>query len=191
MARSIQSRFLDNIGRRIRHINADLKKNPDEFRKAGLERQKEKLEIFRDKVKKEAAKNPNGKLTPEQFYEAVDEFETNDNLTTDKKKIDQITRKMISEEPEEFFDQFKDVNLDDLFADYARISERYIGESGDTTLRSKANDLIGKINVYTEMGFLDENQISQLNKLAKSIEDAYYSKGYSGVVYPIGKKEDA
>lgn len=188
MARSAQSRFLDNIGRRIRHINADLKKNPDDFRKAGLERQKQKLEQFKERVKNQAAKNKDGKLTIEELYEFADEFETSDNLTTDKKKIDQVTKKMISEEPEDFLEEFVDIDLDFLFADYARISNQYIGESGDTTLRVKANDLIGKIEMYKEMGFLDDSQISKLNQMAKSIQDAYDSKGYSGVVYPIGRK---
>ena len=63
--RSPQSRLFDNIGRRIRHINADLKKNPDAFREAGLKRQKANLEEFRDELRQRANQN-GGKLTQDQ-----------------------------------------------------------------------------------------------------------------------------
>ena len=188
MARSAQSRLFDNIGRRIRHLNADLKTETDSFRKAGLERHKENLENYREKLRQLASKNEGGKLTLDQLYEAADELLNNDKYTTDKKKIDKITRKMISEEDEDIFEEFKDIDFDDLFADFARLSGEYIGQSGDTGLRVKANNLIGKIEMYKDMGFLDEDQIATLNRLTDAIQTAYDAKGAKGVAYPIGKK---
>lgn len=188
MARTAQSRLFDNIGRRIRHLNADLKKNPSEFRKAGLERQKEELEKFRNELREEAAKNGSGKLTNEQLYEAEDRMKTDDNLTTNKKKIDQVTRKMISEEPEDFFDQFDDEDLDDLFGDYATISGKYIGQSGDSEARSKAQDIIESAILYQMNNTLTEGQEQLLNQMVRQITDALGSKGSQGVLFPVGAR---
>ena len=188
MARSPQSRLFDNRGRRIRHLNADLKKNPSDFRKAGLERQKGELEKFRNELREEAAKNGNGKLTNEQLYEAEDRMKTDDNLTTNKKKIDQVTRKMISEEPEDFFDQFDDVDLDDLFGDYATISGKYIGQSGDPEYRAKAQDIIESAILYQMNNTLTEGQEQLLNQMVRQITDSLGSKGRQGVLFPVGAR---
>lgn len=186
MARSASSRLFDNIGRRIRHINADLKKNPNDFRRAGLERNKEELEKFRDELRKEANKNPDKRLTNEQIYEASDRMKTDDNLSTDKKKIDKITRKMVSEEPEELFEEFDEDEIDGLFADYAEISGKYIGQSGDSEYRQKALNIVEKAALYQSSADLTENQIELLNNIIRTLDDALGSKGSNGVLYAVG-----
>lgn len=195
MARSPQSRLFDNIGRRIRHINADLKKNPDTFREAGLKRQKANLEEFRDELRQRANQN-GGKLTQDQINDATFEMKTNENLTTDKKKIDEITMKMemaqqemideiFDEEPEEEDTGFDDSDveaLNDLF--FSDISGKYIGQSGDSDARNTAFDIIEKANEYLKRD-LSERDKAYLNRLTNNLSSALASKGARGVLYSI------
>lgn len=195
MARSQQSRLFDNIGRRIRHINADLKKNPDAFREAGLKRQKANLEEFRDELRQRANQN-GGKLTQDQINDATYEMKTNENLTTDKKKIDEITMKMemsqqemideiLEEEPEQEDTGFDDPDieaLNDLF--FSDISGKYIGQSGDTDARNTAFDIIEKANEYLKRD-LSERDKAYLNRLTNNLSSALASKGARGVLYSI------
>lgn len=193
--RSPQSRLFDNIGRRIRHINADLKKNPDAFREAGLKRQKANLEEFRDELRQRANQN-GGKLTQDQINDATYEMKTNENLTTDKKKIDEITMKMemaqqemideiFDEEPEEEDTGFDDPDveaLNDLF--FSDISGKYIGQSGDSDARNTAFDIIEKANEYLKRD-LSERDKAYLNRLTNNLSSALASKGARGVLYSI------
>lgn len=193
--RSPQSRLFDNIGRRIRHINADLKKNPDAFREAGLKRQKANLEEFRDELRQRANQN-GGKLTQDQINDATYEMKTNENLTTDKKKIDEITMKMemaqqemideiFDEEPEEEDTGFDDSDveaLNDLF--FSDISGKYIGQSGDPDARNTAFDIIEKANEYLKRD-LSERDKAYLNRLTNNLSSALASKGARGVLYSI------
>lgn len=195
MARSQQSRLFDNIGRRIRHINADLKKNPDAFREAGLKRQKANLEEFRDELRQRANQN-GGKLTQDQINDATYEMKTNENLTTDKKKIDEITMKMemsqqemideiLEEEPEQEDTGFDDPDieaLNDLF--FSDISGKYIGQSGDSDARNTAFDIIEKANEYLKRD-LSERDKAYLNRLTNNLSSALASKGARGVLYSI------
>lgn len=190
MARSASSRLFDNIGRRIRHINADLKKNPNDFRRAGLERNKEELEKFRDELRKEANKNPDKRLTNEQIYEASDRMKTDDNLSTDKKKIDQVTLKKVFINKEKLIEQTQIPpaelsELDDLFADFAEVSGKYIGQSDTSTYKSKALNLIESANLYKTKNELTDAQITILNQMIKKLDDALDGKGPDGVVQPI------
>jgi len=193
--RSPQSRLFDNIGRRIRHINADLKKNPDAFREAGLKRQKANLEEFRDELRQRANQN-GGKLTQDQINDATYEMKTNENLTTDKKKIDEITIKMemaqqemideiFDKEPEEEDTGFDDSDveaLNDLF--FSDISGKYIGQSGDPDARNTAFDIIEKANEYLKRD-LSERDKAYLNRLTNNLSSALASKGARGVLYSI------
>ena len=195
LSRSPQSRLFDNIGRRIRHINADLKKNPDAFREAGLKRQKANLEEFRDELRQRANQN-GGKLTQDQINDATYEMKTNENLTTDKKKIDEITMKMemsqqemideiLEEEPEQEDTGFDDPDieaLNDLF--FSDISGKYIGQSGDPDARNTAFDIIEKANEYLKRD-LSERDKAYLNRLTNNLSSALASKGARGVLYSI------
>ena len=192
--RSPQSRLFDNIGRRIRHINADLKKNPDAFREAGLKRQKANLEEFRDELRQRANQN-GGKLTQDQINDATYEMKTNENLTTDKKKIDEITMKMelsqqemideiLDEEPEEEDTGFDDPDVEALNDMFNDISGKYIGQSGDPAARNTAFDIIEKANQYLNRDLSDRDK-AYLNRLTISLSSALASKGARGVLYSI------
>lgn len=188
MARSAQSRLFDNIGRRIRHLNEDLRKDNGDLRQAGLERQKENLEKFRDKLREQASKNPDGKLTNEQIYDATDKMKTDDKYTTNKKKIDEITRKMISSEPDEFLDEFEDEDdIDSILAEFSMLSGKYIGQSGDSELRSDATTLIEECQSEINNSELSPAAKETLNKITRELTKALLSKGALGVVFPIGK----
>lgn len=183
--RSPQSRLFDNIGRRIRHINADLKKNPDAFREAGLKRQKANLEEFRDELRQRAKQN-GGKLTQDQINDATYEMKTNENLTTDKKKIDDITRKMATSEQDDFYDDFDADDIDDLINSFdTELSGKYIGQSGDSEMRLSANIIADKAIEYSGLSTITEEQRLKLNNIVRSIGSALSSKGASGVVYPL------
>lgn len=188
MARSAQSRLFDNIGRRIRHLNEDLRKDNGDLRQAGLERQKENLKKFRDKLREQASKNPDGKLTNEQIYEATDKMKTDDKYTTNKKKIDEITRKMISSEPDEFLDEFEDEDdIDSILAEFSMLSGKYIGQSGDSELRSDATTLIEECQSEINNSELSPAAKETLNKITRELTRALLSKGARGVIFPIGK----
>lgn len=195
-AKNDTQKFIDNIGRRIRHLNEDLRKNPDDFRKAGLERQKKNLDDFRKQVKELAHKNDNNQLTDQQLIDLTYEFKTNENYTTAKDKIDEITIKMemaqqdmiqemLEEEPEQEDTGFDDSDveaLNDLF--FSDISGKYIGQSGDPDARNTAFDIIEKANEYLKRD-LSERDKAYLNRLTNSLSSALASKGARGVLYSI------
>lgn len=197
-AKNDTQKFIDNIGRRIRHINEDLRKNPDDFRKAGLERQKKNLDDFRKQVKELAHKNDNNQLTDQQLIDLTYEFKTNENYTTDKKKIDEITMKMEMAQEEDIqsmfdwvdesqpedtgFDDSDVEGLNDLF--FSDISGKYIGQSGDPDARNTAFDIIEKANEYLKRD-LSERDKAYLNRLTNNLSSALASKGARGVLYSI------
>lgn len=197
-AKNDTQKFIDNIGRRIRHINEDLRKNPDDFRKAGLERQKKNLDDFRKQVKELAHKNDNNQLTEQQLIDLTYEFKTNENYTTDKKKIDEITMKMEMAQEEDIqsmfdwvdesqpedtgFDDSDVEGLNDLF--FSDISGKYIGQSGDPDARNTAFDIIEKANEYLKRD-LSERDKAYLNRLTNSLSSALASKGSKGVLYSV------
>lgn len=190
-AKNDTQKFIDNIGRRIRHLNEDLRKNPDDFRKAGLERQKKNLDDFRKQVKELAHKNDKNQLTEQQLIDLTYEFKTNENYTTAKDKIDEITMKMEMSQQEMIdeileedtgFDDPDIEALNDLF--FSDISGKYIGQSGDPDARNTAFDIIEKANEYLKRD-LSERDKAYLNRLTNSISSALASKGARGVLYSI------
>lgn len=197
-AKNDTQKFIDNIGRRIRHLKEDLRKNPDDFRKAGLERQIKNLDDFRKQVKELAHKNDNNQLTEQQLIDLTYEFKTNENYTTAKDKIDEITMKMeIAQEediqsafdwvdesqPEDTgFDDSDVEGLNDLF--FSDISGKYIGQSGDPDARNTAFDIIEKANEYLKRD-LSERDKAYLNRLTNSLSSALASKGSRGVLYSV------
>lgn len=197
-AKNDTQKFIDNIGRRIRHLKEDLRKNPDDFRKAGLERQIKNLDDFRKQVKELAHKNDNNQLTDQQLIDLTYEFKTNENYTTAKVKIDEITMKMeIAQEediqssfdwvdesqPEDTgFDDSDVEGLNDLF--FSDISGKYIGQSGDPDARNTAFDIIEKANQYLNRD-LSERDRAYLNRLTINLSSALSSKGYKGVIYSV------
>lgn len=189
-AKNDTQKFIDNIGRRIRHLNEDLRKNPDDFRKAGLERQKKNLDDFRKQVKELAHKNDKNQLTEQQLIDLTYEFKTNENYTTAKDKIDEITmkmeiaqQKMIDEIMEDTgFDDPDVEGLNDLF--FSDVSGKYIGQSGDPDARNTAFDIIEKANEYSKRD-LSERDKAYLNRLTNSFSSVLASKGSRGVLYSI------
>ena len=197
-AKNDTQKFIDNIGRRIRHLKEDLRKNPDDFRKAGLERQIKNLDDFRKQVKELAHKNDNNQLTEQQLIDLTYEFKTNENYTTAKDKIDEITMKMeIAQEediqsmfdwvdepqPEDTgFDDSDVEGLNDLF--FSDISGKYIGQSGDPDAINTAFDIIEKANEYLKRDLSDRDK-AYLNRLTISLSSALASKGSRGVLYSV------
>ena len=116
--------------------------------------------------------------------------EFTNSKTADKKKIDKITRKMVSEEPEELFEEFEEDEIDGLFADYAEISGKYIGQSGDSEYRQKALNIVEKAALYQSSEDLTENQIELLNNIIRTLDDALGSKGSNGVLYAVGSTKN-
>ena len=192
--RSAHSRLIDNIGRRIRHLRDDLAVAVDDLRKVGIERNMKKLIDFRDKLKELAKKNDNKKLTDEQIYEATEELKTNDNYTTSKEKIDQVTLKKVFINKEKLIEETQIPpaelsELDELFADFAEVSGKYIGQSDTSTYKSKALNLIEAANLYKTKNELTDAQVSILNQMVKNLDDAIAGKGKDGVVQPIDKEK--
>lgn len=191
MARSAQSRFFDNIGRRIRHLNEDLR-NPenDNIRQVGLKRQIENLENFRKELRKEASKNPDGKLTAEQIYEATIRMKTDDNLSTKKKVIDEITIKDLvgsgfkGFSSKEVSELISDPEIQALMKTFSDLKGEYIGQSGNPTLRTKANIATETAKEILK-NELTEKQRQLVNQIVKDIETSLDKTGRDGVIQPI------
>ena len=183
MARSAQSRLLDNVGRRIRHLREDLNKpNNDDIRKAGLERQIENLNNFRYLLREQAKKNPDGKLTNEQIYEATERMKTDDNLTT--------TKKIIEKDEEKIRSFMSNPDIQALLNTFTRLNNKYIGQSGDEIYRPMATDAVAFGEYLLKDPNLTEDERKAIEGIIKEINDAMEGKGRKeGVLYPIGARK--
>ena len=189
--RSEQSRLYDNIRRRIRHINEKMR-NPDNdaIREEGLRRNKEELEKYLKGLREQATKNPDKKLTNEDIYRAVDRLKTDDNLSANLKKMDEVTIKSVISD-EKFREQVtadirSDPELNDLTAKYARIVYHYIGQStNDAMAKGVAFDAI-EIAEAKQDEELTSNQRRFVNQYLSNLNKAIDGKGQEGVLVPIG-----
>jgi len=191
--RSEQSRLYDNIRRRIRHINEKMK-NPDNdaIREEGLRRNKEELEKYLKGLREQASKNPDKKLTNEDIYRAVDRLKTDDNLTANVKKMDEVTIKsVISDErfrKEMTAEIRSNPELNDLTAKYARIVYHYIGQSTtDAMAKGVAFDAI-EIAEAIDDNELTGNQRRFVSQYLSNLNKAIDGKGQEGVLVPIGEE---
>lgn len=189
--RSEQSRLYDNIRRRIRHINEKMRDpDNDAIREEGLRRNKEELENYLKELRKQASKNPDNKLTAEDIYRAVDRLKTDDDLTANVKKMDEVTIKSVIAD-ERFRKEIttevrSDPELNDLVAKYARIVYHYIGQSStDTMAKGVAFDAI-EIAEAKDDNDLTGNQRRFVSEYLKNLRKAIDGKGEEGVLVPIG-----
>lgn len=191
--RSEQSRLYDNIRRRIRHINEKMQ-NPenDAIREEGLRRNKEELEKYLKGLREKASKNPDKKLSNEDIYMAADRLKTDDNLSANVKKMDEITIKsVVSDEKfrkEVLAEIRSNPELNDLTAKYARIVYHYIGQSTtDVMAKGVAFDAI-EIAEAIDDNELTGNQRRFVNGYLNNLHKAIDGKGQEGVLAPIGEE---
>ena len=191
--RSEQSRLYDNIRRRIRHINEKMQ-NPenDAIREEGLRRNKEELEKYLKGLREKASKNPDKKLSNEDIYMAADRLKTDDNLSANVKKMDEITIKsVVSDEKfrkEVLAEIRSNPELNDLTAKYARIVYHYIGQSTtDVMAKGVAFDAI-EIAEAIDDNELTGNQRRIVNGYLNNLHKAIDGKGQEGVLVPIGEE---
>lgn len=191
--RSEQSRLYDNIRRRIRHINEKMQ-NPenDAIREEGLRRNKEELEKYLKGLREKASKNPDKKLSNEDIYMAADRLKTDDNLSANVKKMDEITIKsVVSDEKfrkEVLAEIRSNPELNDLTAKYARIVYHYIGQSTtDVMAKGVAFDAI-EIAEAIDDNELTGNQRRFVNGYLNNLHKAIDGKGQEGALVPIGEE---
>lgn len=189
--RSEHSKLLDNIGRRIRHLKEDLK-NPsnDALRDAGIERNIKALEKFKKQLKDAAEKNPDKKLTNEQIYEATDRMKTDDNLRTDKKKMDEITiKKVFSGEYDEteVKQMLENPVLNELLAKYSRLVGVYIGQSAKPIDDANANDLVERAQAEEKNSELTDNERKILNQIINKITETQGKRHLDGILSGMGE----
>ena len=191
--RSEQSRLYDNIRRRIRHINEKMQDpNNDAIREEGLRRNKEELEKYLKGLREQASKNPDKKLTNEDIYRAVDRLKTDDNLSANLKKMDEVTIKSIISD-EKFRKEItaeirSNPELNDLTAKYARIVYHYIGQSTtDAMAKGVAFDAI-EIAEAIDDNELTGNQRRFVSQYLSNLHKAIDGKGQEGVLVPIGEE---
>lgn len=189
--RSAHSRLLDNVGRRIRHLKEDKKNlENDSLRKAGIDRNIKELEKFRRHLKEEAKKNPDKKLTNEQIYEATDRMKTDDNLSTDKKKIDEVTMETIfsSEYDNEEIEQMLDNPvLNDILTKFTRLVGTYIGESAKPIDDSKAHEIVELAQTEEKKTDLSESERTLLNKIIDKITSTQGKRHLDGILSGMGE----
>jgi hypothetical protein len=138
-----------------------------------------------DKIKKERKE---GKLTLEKTFDYAEKAKENPKYSADTKKIDEITRKLIGDEPfVNFGSMMEDPEIAQLFSDYSNVSKKYVGVSGEETPRAEALKIsqAAKEIAARRKKDLTEDQINMLNKITKDIETAMQSRGLEGVLYPI------
>lgn len=186
--RTAEQRLIDNLQRKIRHLNAkenQAKANGDKFDEAGFERNKKNIQKMIDDIRKDKKK---GELDQGKIFEYAEKSKNNPNYTTDKKKIRGVSKKLIGANSEELFeDLMSEEGYSEIMGSFASLSGVYLGESGDESKRAKALELIDKINstIAKDNERLSQEQINVLNKMVRNIEKAYSSKGWKGVVIPI------
>lgn len=186
--RDAAARLIDNLQRKVRHIRvkeAQARADGNKMQLAGLQRNKENIEGMIDKIKKERKE---GKLTLEKAFDYAEKAKEDPKYSADTKKIDEITRKLIGNEPfVNFGSMMEDPEIAQLFSDYSTVSMRYIGASGDDAARAKALRIAENATdiAARRKKDLTEEQIKMLNDIAKKIEDAIESRGFEGVLYPI------
>ena len=186
--RDAAARLIDNLQRKVRHIRvkeAQARADGNKMELAGLQRNKENIEGMIDKIKKE---RKNGKLTLEKTFDYAEKAKEDPKYSADTKKIDDITRKLIGNEPfVNFGSIMEDPEIAQLFSDYSTVSMRYVGVSGDEEPRAEALKIsqAAKEIAARRRKDLTEDQIKMLNKITKDIETAMQSRGLEGVLYPI------
>ena len=191
--RSEQSRLYDNIRRRIRHINEKMRDpDNDAIREEGLRRNKEELEKYLKGLREQASKNPDKKLTNEDIYRAVDRLKTDDNLSANLKKMDEVTIKsVISDErfrKEMTAEIRSNPELNYLTAKYSRIVYHYIGQStNDAMAKGVAFDAI-EIAEAIDDNELTGNQRRFVSQYLSNLHKAIDGKGQEGVLVPIGEE---
>lgn len=186
--REAAARLIDNLQRKVRHIRvkeAQARADGNKMEVAGLQRNKENIERMIDKIKKERKE---GKLTLEKAFDYAEKAKEDPKYSADTKKIDEITRKLIGNEPfVNFGSMMEDPEIAQLFSDYSTVSMRYVGVSGDEGPRAEALKISQAAKEITARRKKDltEDQIKMLNKITKDIETAMQSRGLEGVLYPI------
>ena len=186
--RDAAARLIDNLQRKVRHIRvkeAQARADGNKMELAGLQRNKENIEGMIDKIKKERRE---GKLTLEKTFDYAEKAKEDPKYSADTKKIDEITRKLIGNEPfVNFGSMMEDPEIAQLFSDYSTVSMRYVGVSGDEAPRAEALKIsqAAKEIAARRKKDLTEDQINMLNKITKDIETAMQSRGLEGVLYPI------
>ena len=186
--RTAEQRLIDNLQRKIRHLNAKenkAKANGDKFDESGFERNKQNIQKMIDDIRKDKDK---GKLDQSKLFDYAEKAKNNPNYSTDKKKIRKVSKKLIGANSEELFDDLMtEDGYSDIMSGFSNLSGAYIGESGDEAKRSKALELTEKIKLTAEKDKerLSPEQVTVLNKMAKKIERAYAAKGRKGVVIPL------
>lgn len=186
--RDAAARLIDNLQRKVRHIRvkeAQARADGNKMELSGLQRNKENIEKMIDKVKKERKE---GKLTLEKAFDYAEKAKNDPRYSADTKKIDEITRKLIGNEPfVNFGSMMEDPEIAQLFSDYSTVSMRYVGVSGEEAPRAEALKIsqAAKEIAARRRKDLTEDQIKMLNKITKDIETAMQSRGFEGVLYPI------
>lgn len=186
--RDAAARLIDNLQRKVRHIRVketQARADGNKMELAGLQRNKENIEKMIDKVKKERKE---GKLTLEKAFDYAEKAKEDPRYSADTKKIDEITRKLIGNEPfVNFGSMMEDPEIAQLFSDYSTVSMRYVGVSGEEAPRAEALKIsqAAKEIAARRRKDLTEDQINMLNKITKDIETAMQSRGLEGVLYPI------
>ena len=186
--RTAEQRLIDNLQRKIRHLNAkenQAKANGDKFDEVGFERNKKNIQKMIDDIRKDKKK---GELDQGKIFEYAEKAKNNPNYTTDKKKIREVSKKLIGANSEDLFDDLmSEEGYAEIMGSFASLTGVYLGESGDESKRAKALELIDKINstIAKDHERLSQEQINVLNKMVRNIEKTYSSKGWKGVVIPI------
>lgn len=186
--RDAVARLIDNLQRKVRHIRvkeAQARADGNKMELSGLQRNKENIEGMIDKIKKERKE---GKLTLEKTFDYAEKAKEDPKYSADTKKIDEITRKLIGNEPfVNFGSMMEDPEIAQLFSDYSTVLMRYVGVSGEEAPRAEALKIsqAAKEIAARRKKDLTEDQIKMLNKITKDIETAMQSRGLEGVLYPI------
>lgn len=191
--RTPDQRLIDNLQRKIRHLNTKENKAKAEgnsFDEVGFKRNKENLKRMIESIRKNKKE---GKLDDGRLNEYAEKAKNNPNYSADTKKIRKITEELIMSEPEdeEIIQAFNELMADPAYAEimakYANLSKKYIGASGKGNQVNQALDLAEtiKATVEEQANNLTPQQINLLNKMSKAIEDAIQSRGEKGVLYSI------
>lgn len=184
-ARSPLARLIDNVRRRQRRLREKMRDpNAEQIDVVGFKRNIGNIEKFIKELKR---KDKAGTL---DINEAVYQTKENTSLSGNVREIRKNTMKMIYAQSDSTWEAMGNNPLfSDLFAEYAALSEMYVGISAEGEDYDKAHAFVEKVKetIAKHGAQMSPDDISRLNALATEMDSATQSKGWAlGHSNPIG-----
>ena len=169
--RTPYSRLNDNIGRRIRHLEAKLSRENEQMMQWGYKEQIQHLKDLRTEVQKA---HKEGKDTLDYLYEKELDMKKDGNLSTSDRDIRERMEKTYTDDQEIWTDWMDEdtEQMEELFDEYSKLTQKYVGISG--TEADNALLLADKFTEYRNRfgKYFDDVQAARIDKAINNLLSA-------------------